>query len=78
MFESLTYASLFGFFAYVTNVWGNILLTRKNYLGFYIRIVPNVLWGVYAWATSDLFLFINSVTFFAINTHGVWKWKNER
>ena len=78
MLQALTWASALGFTAYVTNVWGNLLLTRKNHLGFYIRIVPNILWGAYAWKTLDLFLLVNSVTFLAINTHGVLKWRRER
>lgn len=67
-----------GLLAFATNVWGNILLTRKSERGWWVRIVSIVLWFIYARNTSSLAMTANSVTFFGINCYGMWKWRKER
>lgn len=67
-----------GIFAFITNVIGNLMLTRKNEHGYSIRIVSIVLWFIYAYNTASLAMTLNSITFFGINVYGLRRWRRER
>lgn len=69
--------NIFGFAAFVTNVWGNLLLARKSTRGWHLRIVSIVLWGVYGVAAASWPNIVNAATFFLINLYGLWKWRQE-
>lgn len=67
-----------GMTGFVTNVAGNMLLTRKNKHGWWIRIVSNLLWTVYAGTTASFSMNVNHGVFFVINIYGWWKWAREQ
>lgn len=74
----VTPVDAFGFAAFASNVWGNILLARKSETGWWIRIVSILLWGAYGWAASSLPNLANAVVFLGINIYGLLKWRRER
>ena len=66
-----------GFAGFATNVAGNLLLTRKNKHGWWVRIVSNALWLMYGSAAS-LPVMANAIVFTGINIWGGWAWRKER
>lgn len=66
-----------GMAGFVTNVAGNMLLTRKNTHGWWVRIVSNLLWTIYAGAEGSISVNVNHGVFFALNIYGWWKWRKE-
>lgn len=72
---SLTWVEVVGFFAFLTNVGGNLLLAWKSRWGWVVRLVSITAWGFYAFDKSSPSLLANAVTFFAINCLGWWKWR---
>jgi nicotinamide riboside transporter PnuC len=62
---------------FVTNVVGNMLLTRKSAHGWCVRIVSNLLWTVYAGTAASLSMNVNHGVFFLVNVYGWWKWRRE-
>lgn len=64
-----------GMAGFVTNVAGNMLLTRKNSHGWWVRIVSNALWTVYAGTAASFSLNVNHGVFFLINVYGWWRWR---
>ena len=75
---NFTLIEIVGFFAYLTNVAGNLLLARKNIWAWPVRIVSITAWGIYAWDIASLSLFANAITFFGINCYGLWFWLKDR
>ena len=73
-----TLIEIVGFFAYLTNVAGNLLLARKNIWAWPVRMVSIVAWGIYAWDIASLSLLANAVTFFGINCYGLYYWLKDR
>jgi nicotinamide riboside transporter PnuC len=65
-----------GFAAFLTNVVGNLLLTRKHIAGWAVRLVSITLWGIYAWDTASPSLLANACTFFLINCYGWHHWRH--
>lgn len=74
---TLTWVDVLGFGAFVLNVWGNWLLTRKSSNGWVVRIVAIVLWGAYGVGAASWPNIVNAITFFGINCVGWWKWKHQ-
>ncbi len=74
----VTSVDAFGFAAFASNVWGNILLARKSEKGWWVRIGSIVLWGVYGYAAASLPNLANAVVFLGINIYGLLKWRRER
>lgn len=66
-----------GFAGFGTNVAGNMLLTSKNVHGWWIRIVSNALWLVYAGLASSFAVTANAIVFSGINVYGWWRWRRE-
>jgi len=64
-----------GIAAFLSNVVGNVLLTRKVWHGWWVRILSITLWFVYAQQVSSLAMTLNAVTFFGINCYGLWAWR---
>ena len=77
---NFTIVEVVGFAAFLTNVAGNLLLTRLSIWGWPVRIVSIVLWGTYAvnLESPSLPLFANACTFFAINCYGWRNWYTKR
>jgi len=69
---------LVGFAAFASNVAGNLLLAWKRIDGWIVRAVSIVLWGIYASNIDSWPMIANSVTFFAINCFGFWKWRKKQ
>lgn len=67
---------LIGYVAFLTNVLGNLLLTRKNIAGWPVRIVSIVCWAVYGVSAESGPILVNAVTFLRINLYGWWNWRN--
>lgn len=71
----MTLWDVIGYVAFVTNVAGNLLLTRKNAkIGFAVRLIPNVLWFAHGLVQQDGAIVANAVTFFVINSLGILGW----
>lgn len=68
-------AESIGLAGFATNVVGNMLLTRKNVHGWWIRILSNTLWSVYSWHEMTLSVSLNHLVFFGINVYGWHKWR---
>lgn len=65
-----------GYTAFITNVAGNLMLARLNVWGWIVRLLTNVLWIVYAiQIESGGPMWLNHLTFFAINVYGFRTWK---
>lgn len=67
--------NVLGFAAFLLNVWGNILLTRKSRNGWYVRIASILLWGAYGIGAASWPNVANAVVFLGINGYGLWKWR---
>lgn len=67
-----------GMAGFLTNLAGNLLLTKKNKHGWWIRIVSNMLWTVYAGTTASFSVNINHVVFFFLNIYGWYNWSKNR
>ncbi len=66
-----------GYIAFVLNVAGNLMLARKNIVGWIVRLVTNVVWVAYAVQVEGGFeqpMALNHLTFFGINIYGWWHW----
>lgn len=65
---------LIGFAAFLSNVAGNIMLTRKIRAGWIVRLFSITVWGIYATLIPSPSLLANAITFFGINCYGFWNW----
>ena len=63
---------------FVTNVAGNLLIARKSQSGWWVRIVSNLLWTIYAGTSASFSLNVNHAVFFVINVYGWWRWREDR
>ena len=70
-------AESIGMVGFITNVIGNVLVTRKNRNGWWVRIVSNLLWTVYAGSTASLSVNVNHGVFFLLNVYGWWRWSRD-
>lgn len=66
---------LVGVSGFVTNVYGNFLVARKNIYGWYWRILAIMLWGMYAYLLNGYAGMFNSVVFVGINIYGIYSWR---
>ncbi len=73
----LSWYDIAGFAAFLSNVYGNLLLARQRADGWYVRIVSILLWGLYGWSTASLPMLANAATFLGINIYGLYKWKKK-
>lgn len=72
----ITWVTMVGFVAFVTNVWSNHLLARLKTGGWAVRLVTNVLWIVYSWHTWGGWpLMLNHLVFVYINIDGWISWR---
>ncbi len=67
-----------GFAAFGLNILGNLMLAWKYRSGWAIRLLPNIGWAAYSLHFWNPALLANSVTFFAINCAGWWKWRRSQ
>jgi len=68
-----------GVLGFVTNLIGNLMLTGKTRPGWLIRIISNILWGIYAiiiWPSAPSVL-LNAVVFSIVNIIGWYRWAPE-
>ncbi len=64
-----------GFAATATNLWGNWMLARLQKGGWWLRLLTNAIWIVYAfYAEQGLPVMVNHVLFLGINVSGWMKW----
>jgi len=68
---------IIGFTAFVLNVSGNLMLAWKSRWGWLVRIAAIICWGAYAVSIASWPMIANSVTFFAINCVGFYRWQKE-
>ncbi len=70
-------AESIGMAGFAANVAGNMLLTRKSIHGWWVRILSNCLWTVYAGTTASLSVNVNHAVFFFVNVYGWWQWRRD-
>lgn len=68
---------VFGWLAFVLNVWGNLALTTKGVRGWIIRIACNLCWMPYGIYTAAWALLANHLLFVGINCYGWWRWHDD-
>jgi hypothetical protein len=74
----VTTDEIVGFAAMATNVAGNILITRKSWHGWWVRIISILLWGAYGISDTRWPVIANAVVFFGINCYGIWAWRRSK
>jgi hypothetical protein len=72
---TITWVEWVGCAAFVTNVWGNLMLARLKTGGWVVRLLTNVIWVIYSWHTNGGWpLMLNHLVFFYINVDGWIRW----
>jgi nicotinamide riboside transporter PnuC len=75
LLDAITWAEWVGAVATITNIWGNLALTKLKTRGWAIRLLTNVLFIVYsAHVWGGWPMMVNHVTFFVINIVGWRRW----
>jgi hypothetical protein len=73
-----TWAESVGFAAFLLNVWGNWLMTKRDARGWWVRIACNFVQLAYAALILSPSLVVSAVVFLGINVKGIVEWRRPR
>lgn len=74
----MNWIDIFGHFAYVSMIIGQIFITRKQAKGFLLRIAGGVVWILLGGFLGLSSIIVWSAVFTAIDIWSFWKWTSER
>lgn len=73
----MSFVEVIGYVAFLTNVFGALLLARMNAWGWVARLVANVLWVAYAVQIEGGGpMWVNHLAFFGVNMYGFREWRD--
>jgi len=65
-----------GYFAFILNAVGNLMLARRNVWGWIVRLLTNVAWIAYAVQVTDGEpMALNHAFFLGVNLYGFQQWR---